>query len=476
MRKDLDIGGTLKRNAVTIMFLALCVVCLTLSGQRVSSVVFELSTRIFRNAFIVLALIIPIVAGMGINFAITIGAMAAQISLLWVLEWGIPGIAGFGVAVAMTVPIAGFFGYLIGKLLNKMKGQEMIGSMILGFFANGVYQLLFLFIFGNLIPLNTPGLVIKGSTGVANTMDLSKPGGLKNSLDGLWKFKAGEFDKAIYVFAAIAVVLVLVVFLSKKFKWNTFVAAFVGAAACFGVAQIPAVGAALSLTSLPMTIILALALMGFFSIGIMLMKPKAMIAALVVSAVCVGLIQIPAVKEMFSLTSVPMVTILTVALLCLFNIGIMKTRLGQQFRAVGQSRVVANASGIDVNRTRLTAIIYSTILAGIGQLIFVQNMGALQTYGAHEQVGLYAGAAILVGGASLVRATNAQAILGCVLFHMLFLVAPPAAKNVFGDAAIGEYFRVFITYGVIAMALVMHAWSNIQSNKPRNAIRAAVRR
>ena len=137
--------------------------------------------------------------------------------------------------------------------------------------------------------------------------------------------------------------------------------------------------------------------------------------------------------------------------------------------------VVAQAPGIDVNRTRLTAIIYSTILAGIGQLIFVQNMGSLQTYGAHEQVGLYAGAAILVGGASLVRATNAQAILGCVLFHMLFLVAPPAAKNVFGDAAIGEYFRVFITYGVIAMALVMHAWSNIQARKPQNSIRAAGR-
>jgi simple sugar transport system permease protein len=105
----------------------------------------------------------------------------------------------------------------------------------------------------------------------------------------------------------------------------------------------------------------------------------------------------------------------------------------------------------------------------------VQNMGSFQTYGAHEQVGLYAGAAILVGGASLVRATNGQAILGCVLFHLLFLVAPPAAKNVFGDAAIGEYFRVFITYGVIALALVLHAWSSIQARKPQNAIRSAAR-
>ena len=154
-----------------------------------------------------------------------------------------------------------------------------------------------------------------------------------------------------------------------------------------------------------------------------------------------------------------------VGLLCLFNIAIMKTRLGQQFRAVGQNRTVANASGINVDKVRLIAIMIFTVLAGWGQLMFVQNMGAFQTYGAHEQVGLYAGAAILVGGASIKRATNSQAFLGCILFHLLFIVAPPAAKFLFGDAAIGEYFRVFISYGVIAAALVMHAWSGIQKKK-----------
>ena len=143
----------------------------------------------------------------------------------------------------------------------------------------------------------------------------------------------------------------------------------------------------------------------------------------------------------------------------------MKTRLGQQFRAVGQNRTVANASGINVDKTRIIATMFSTVLAGWGQLIFVQNMGAFQTYGAHEQVGLYAGAAILVGGASIKKATNTQAMVGCILFHLLFIVAPSAGKNLFGDAAIGEYFRVFISYGVIALALVMHAWSGIQKKK-----------
>ena len=388
----------LVNNAVTILFVVLCAVCFAYSGQSFSFLMFEMTSRMTRNAFIVLALIIPIVAGMGINFAITIGAMAAQIAFLWVLEWQIPGTKGFLVAALLTLPIATLFGYLVGKVLNRMKGQEMIGSMILGFFANGLYQLLFLFIFGNLIPLTAKGLVIKGSTGVANTLDI-KPLKMMYALDNLWKIK---FEYALYIFMGLLAAFTLVSYLQKRVSQN-----------------------------------------------------KLIIRLSVVLAACL-LIQFPFAKDWFSMVQVPMVTFLVVGVLCLFNLAIMRTRLGQQFRAVGLSGPVSNAAGINVDRTRLIAIIISTVLAGFGQLIFVQNMGSLQTYGAHEQVGLYAGAAILVGGASIMRATNGQALLGCLLFHMLFIVAPPAGNNLFGDAAIGEYFRVFVSYGVIALALVLH--------------------
>ena len=418
-QKKFDLRTFARNNAVTIMFVVLCVVCMAFSGQSVAYVIYELFGRLSRNAFIVLALIIPIVAGMGINFAITIGAMAAQISVLWVIEWGIGGLPGFLLAMGMTVPLAALFGFLIGKLLNKMKGQEMIGGLILGYFANGLYQLLFLFIFGNLIPLNTPGLVIKGSTGVANTIDLTSGagGGIKYALDGIWRIPFGE---ALYWCCGILIVLSVIMLLLKK------------------------------------------------------VQLKKGIAIIAVGAVLCLLYQIPGIAAMFSMVQVPMITFLVVALLCLFNVAIMRTRLGQQFRAVGQNRTVANASGINVDRVRLIAIVISTVLAGWGQLMFVQNMGSFQTYGAHEQVGLYAGAAILVGGASIRKATNSQAILGCILFHLLFIVAPPAAKFLFGDAAIGEYFRVFISYGVIAMALVMHAWSGVQKKKrPEEALKEA---
>ena len=195
-----------RNNIVTIMFIVLCAVCMAFSGYAPNYVLYELFGRLSRNMFIVLSLIIPIVAGMGINFAITIGAMAAQIACLLVLEWGVSGIGGLALAALLTVPLGGVFGFLIGKLLNRMKGQEMIGSMILGYFANGLYQLLFLFIFDNIIPIHNPNLTIKGSTGIANTMDLSREGGFAYSLEKLWQLPASQ---AALVFAAVAAVLLV---------------------------------------------------------------------------------------------------------------------------------------------------------------------------------------------------------------------------------------------------------------------------
>jgi simple sugar transport system permease protein len=49
------------------------------------------STLIGRNTFLVLALIIPVLAGLGPNFGIVVGAMAAQIAIFFVVYWGLTG-------------------------------------------------------------------------------------------------------------------------------------------------------------------------------------------------------------------------------------------------------------------------------------------------------------------------------------------------------------------------------------------------
>lgn len=397
-------------NMVTILFIILCLLGLNLSGQPLTLVLDELVNRLSRNLFIVLSLIIPVIAGMGLNFGIVIGAMAAQIVIIAVTHWGIIGVPGFLICVVLTTPIAIVFGYLTGKLLNMTKGQEMITSMILGIFANGLYQLLFLFLVGTVIPMKNPKLMISGGVGIKNTVDLN--GGIKYALDDLWRLSLYEVVYYAALIAAIGFVAAIIYRMIKKRGLNV----------------------------------------------------KYIVMA-VISFAAVIVCQLPQIAEILFFVKVPMISIFILIILCLFNVFIFKTKLGQDFRTVGQSAVVANASGINVNKTRIKAIIISTVLAAWGQIIFLQNIGTLNTYGSHEQVGMFAIAAILIGGASVSKATNKQAILGVILFHTLFVVSPTAGKNLFNNAQIGEYFRVFVAYGVICVSLALYAWKKIVEDK-----------
>lgn len=412
MNKDLitKIKDYAFNNMVTILFIVLCIAGLCVSGQPVPLVLNELMARIARNSFLVLSLIIPVIAGMGLNFGIVIGAMAAQIVIIAVTHWGIKGVPGFLLCVVLTTPIAMIFGYFTGKLLNKTKGQEMITSMILGYFANGLYQLLFLFLVGTLIPMKNPVLMISGGIGIKNTVDLT--GGIKYALDNIF---SRTLYYVIYNVAIIGIVLSVGLIIYCFFKRRERIMRYI-------------------------------------------------ISAVIMVAVFI-ICQLPPVAEVLDYVNVPVVTMIVIALLCIFNVAIFKTKLGQDFRTVGQNPVVANASGINVDKIRIKAIVLSTVLAAWGQLIFLQNIGTLNTYGSHEQVGMFAIAAILIGGATVSRATNGQAILGVILFHTLFIVSPTAGKNLFNNAQIGEYFRVFVAYGVICVSLVLYAWKDYVKRK-----------
>ena len=158
-------------------------------------------------------------------------------------------------------------------------------------------------------------------------------------------------------------------------------------------------------------------------------------------------------------------TVLFIVAACVFTELILKTKLGQDFKSVGQSQSISEVSGINVDRTRIVAIIMSTVLAGFGQIIYLQNIGNFPTYTAHSQIGMFCIAALLVGGASVEKASIGNVFLGVILFHTMFIVAPKAGVTITGDAMIGEYFRVFVSYGVIAMSLAMHAWK--KAAKPK---------
>jgi simple sugar transport system permease protein len=153
---------------------------------------------------------------------------------------------------------------------------------------------------------------------------------------------------------------------------------------------------------------------------------------------------------------IPILTFVLIGLLCLFTVWFRKTKLGQDMRAVGQDMDVAHDSGIDVEKTRIISIIMSTVLAGFGMIIYLQNMGNIATYSSHSQIGMFCIAALLVGGASVDKASIGNVFLGVILFHTMFIVAPSAGAKITGDSMIGEYFRVFVSYAIITIALVMY--------------------
>ena len=118
-----------------------------------------------------------------------------------------------------------------------------------------------------------------------------------------------------------------------------------------------------------------------------------------------------------------------------------------------------------MDRTRLISIIMSTVFASFGMIIYLQNMGNFPTYQAHTNIGMFCIAALLVGGASVDKASIRNVFLGVILFHTMFIVAPAAGGKITGDSMIGEYFRVFMSYGVITVALVMYEAKKRKENR-----------
>lgn len=468
IRKFLD-------NIVVIVFVVMCVAAFLISGATPEFLLTELASRFTRNTFIVLSLIIPVVAGLGLNFGIVIGAVAAQIAVFFTVYWGFTGLTGLLVCVLVATPLATFFGFAVGALFNKMKGTEMIGGLILGYFSDGVYQFFFLFVLGGIIPIVSDRLIINGGVGVKNAIDLTD--NIKYSLDNIPMISILHF----LCYVALAVSLITIVYNAikkRQGKLRTPLVVAGAAVVAYAIGFIPPINAFLQPNRLKLFYALVAVLAGLivyavvWAVLVFVKKREKvlLVRSVLLIALAVGVYMMtyykPLEVALFKI-QLPVMTLVVIGMLCVFNTALMKTRLGQNMRTVGQDRTVANSAGINVNRTRIIAMIFSTVLGSWGQLISLQNLGVFNTYGAHMQVGLYAIAALLVGGASVDKATVKQALIGVVLFHTLFVLAPGAGKVLLGDTQIGEYFRVFVAYGVIAISLAMHAWRKSGRSKMR---------
>lgn len=401
-------------NSVLLLFIVICGVGLIYANQPSSYIVEQVVTRFFRNIILVLSLLVPVWAGMGLNFSIVVGAMSAQAALIVVLNYSMTGLPGIFTAMCLSAPLALVLGMMTGKLFNKTKGQEMITGMILGYFANGIYQLIFMYICGTIIPIRNKAIALGEGIGINGIVTFDKS--LNGALDKVLKL---PLDKFLWCVIAGLTVLYMVKTIIA-FKNQTTVKRNV--------------------------LYIAVIVIG----AVLLYLGKQYSKSFVMTC-------------MF--TRVPVVTVCLSVLVGLFIAFLATTKLGNDIKTVGQSMMIASSAGINVEKTRIIAIMISTVIAAMGQVVYLQNMGTLTTYSAADQIGTFSVAALLVGGASIKKANIGHAILGTILFHIMFVVAPIAGKNISGDAQIGEYFRVFVSYAVIAVSLALHAWKTSFAEK-----------
>lgn len=340
---------------VPIFFVLLDVICFFMADVSPEFLAEQVSVRFIRNGVLVLALIFPIIAGMGLNFCVTVGAMAAQSAYLIVLNCNIQGGSGVFLVFFLTVILNIGIGFLLGKILNLVKGREMITSIVISALANYIYQLVFIAGYGTVIKVRNPDIVLKSGVGVESMVDLK----------------------------------------SYKEFFNSF------------------------------------------------------------GSVTIAQIHV-------SIFLIVIVLIIGVLLYYLLN-----TPFGKKIKTMGYDEKKAETLGMDVNRLRIQVMIISSVLAGIGQFIYLQNIGTLNTYTEHLNVDTFSCAALLVGGASIRHANVRHAIVGVLIMHTLFVVSSLAGQNMFDNVALGEYFRSFVVYGIIAMALIM----NLRiENKKRNEV------
>jgi len=467
------ISHFLFENKVMLLFLAVTIGAFFASGLSTAVFFEQLFTRFGRNTFMVLALLIPIVAGIGLNFGIVLGAMAAQISIFLVVLWGGTGGLGMASIFLLSIPIAVVFGYLVGSLFNRMKGSEMVGGLITGMFAEGFYQFFFLFFLGGIIPIAAAHLMTPTGVGVINVIEMDRFD-MRHILELVPIIRILDFAFWGTVVGVVGMVLIRLVKKqpvalkgpSGMLKPLIILGAL---AVAYLLAFIPPVHAYLSqdrlsgVTAVDVTILVVALYQLYVIIRAKLIdkKPGIPVKPLVYLGILLVAYLItwtPPINTGLEAVGIPVFSYLLIVALCLFIGWFMNTRLGQNMRTVGQNRAVATAAGINVDRTRIIAMIISTVLAAFGQIIILQSLGMVMIYGAHLQVSLYAVASLLLGGATVSKASPKNAIMGVLLFHALFILAPVAGNNLLGSANIGEYFRVFVTYAVVALALVMHAW------------------
>ena len=307
-------------------------------GVRVDTSLNDVIVRFGMNAIMVLSMVPMIQSGCGLNFGIPVGLIAGMIGAVVSLELKLVGFAGIAVAFLVGLFFAAIFGFFYGRLLNRVKGDEMIIATYVGFSF-----VFFMNIMWTILPFKNPASVqgFKGE-GLRTTISVS--------------------DYWIHVL-------------------NQF---------------------------------------GEIKITEYFIIPTGMLLVFAIVAIFVWLF--------------------------------FKTKTGTAITAVGSNPDYARASGININKMRIISVMLSTMIASIGMIVYEQSFGFIQMYNSPLAFSFPSVAAVLLGGASVNKATITNVIIGTFLFQGILTMTPSVVNNAI-NIDVSEVIRIIVTNGLIVYAL-----------------------
>ena len=132
--------------------------------------------------------------------------------------------------------------------------------------------------------------------------------------------------------------------------------------------------------------------------------------------------------------------------------GFFKTKLGTAITAVGSNPDYARASGISIDKMRIASVMMSTMIAAVGMIVYQQSFGFVQMYNAPTAFVFPSVAAILLGGASVNKASITNVVVGTFLFQGILTMTPSVINSAI-NLDVSEILRIIVTNGLILYAL-----------------------
>ncbi len=155
-------------RTIIIVFFALVCLLSVVQGLELPALLSDALVRAAMNAVMVLAMVPSIQSGLGPNFGLPLGILIGLLGALISFQMQFVGWAGLFMAILISLPMAIIIGIVYGKILNRIKGSELIVSTYIGYAIVSFMSIGWIF-----FPFNDPRMVWPLGQGLRNVISLN---------------------------------------------------------------------------------------------------------------------------------------------------------------------------------------------------------------------------------------------------------------------------------------------------------------